>query len=212
MTRQPAGFWIRYCAYFIDFLILSVASYLPVLLVMPFIDVLKPSAMYQQMMVAMTKSMTGDLDALWAFYRVLAEQLLVLSAVNFLVYAVLAIPYFVWMESSTHQASIGKRCAGLKAVASDGSPLSSKQAWARTLLAGLSWITLNVGHALCAWRKDKRTLHDLLAGTQVVYADQTPPKFPVWGMFIVGLSALALVLTMLSTVLVVWWVQQFLLI
>lgn len=209
MTKQAAGFWIRYCAYFIDFVLLSAASYLPVLLLMQFVDVLKPAGMYKQMMTAMTQGMMGDLDALWALYRLLAEQLLLASAVNALVYALLAVPYFTWAESSVHQASIGKRCAGLKAVRLDGSSLTVTDALVRTLAAGLSWVTLNVGHALCAWRTDKRALHDLLAKTRVVYADDVPPKFPSWGVAIIVLSVIGLVLTMLSAVVAVWWVQRY---
>ena len=55
-------------------------------------------------------------------------------------------------------------------------------------MTAFSWLTLNLGHAMAAWRRDKRALHDLLAGTTVLNRDPEHPEMPVWAKWMVGLQ------------------------
>ena len=64
--------------------------------------------------------------------------------------------------------SIGKRVFSLYVVRPDGSKLSPGRALGRYLLTALSGVLLGIGYLMVAFRKDKRALHDLLAGTYVV--------------------------------------------
>ena len=63
---------------------------------------------------------------------------------------------------------------------------SLSQVFGRFFAASLSWITLNLGHALAAWTPERRALHDYLAGTRVENVDPAQARMPVWGWVIVG--------------------------
>ena len=82
--------------------------------------------------------------------------------------AVAASAYFIGFEASRWQATPGKRAFGLRVVAMDGSALSLARAAGRYFAGSLSWLSLNLGHALVLFRRDGRALHDLIAGAVVV--------------------------------------------
>ena len=65
----------------------------------------------------------------------------------------------------------GKRLMGIKVVRhSDGGPITLKQALLRYFVGyTLCNLTLGLGFVMVAFRYDKRGLHDLIAGTCVVY-------------------------------------------
>jgi uncharacterized RDD family membrane protein YckC len=59
--------------------------------------------------------------------------------------------------------------AGLRIVARDGTPLRSRQALLRTLCLPLSLLAFGAGAAWMVVDRERRGLHDLLAGSTVVY-------------------------------------------
>ena len=65
-------------------------------------------------------------------------------------------------------ATVGKMAIGAKITMLDGSPIGYNRALLRWLAARLSDIFF-FGYILIALRRDKRALHDLLAGTKVVF-------------------------------------------
>jgi uncharacterized RDD family membrane protein YckC len=66
-------------------------------------------------------------------------------------------------------ATLGKMAIGAKVVRMDGSPVGYGQALGRMLASILSGLICAIGYLMVAFRDDKRALHDLLAGTQVIY-------------------------------------------
>jgi uncharacterized RDD family membrane protein YckC len=64
----------------------------------------------------------------------------------------------------------GKALLGLKVQMVSGDPLTGRRAAARTLALPLSFLLFCFGLFLGLFRKDRRTLHDLIAGTDEVYA------------------------------------------
>lgn len=76
--------------------------------------------------------------------------------------------YYVSMNG-TLGATLGKLMIGARIVRLDGRPIGYGLAALRFVSAVLSWITLGVGFLFIAFRPDRRALHDLLAGTQVVW-------------------------------------------
>jgi uncharacterized RDD family membrane protein YckC len=46
--------------------------------------------------------------------------------------------------------------------------MSVARAAARFFAGSLSWLSLNLGHAMALFRRDGRALHDLIAGTAVI--------------------------------------------
>lgn len=63
----------------------------------------------------------------------------------------------------------GKGIIGLRVVNSDGSPLAPRRALWRTLAFPLSALFAGLGFLLVLVQREHRALHDLIAGTAVVY-------------------------------------------
>jgi len=66
----------------------------------------------------------------------------------------------------------GKKIMGIRILKSDYSELDTKTAIIRYFSYILSTITFGIGYLMVGLRKDKRGLHDLIAGTVVVYDKQ----------------------------------------
>jgi uncharacterized RDD family membrane protein YckC len=84
-----------------------------------------------------------------------------------LAYAVLATLWHVAGTRSPWHGSPGKHLLGLVVTDRASQPLGLGRALARHFAAALSWLTLNLGHAMIALPPTHRALHDRLAGTRV---------------------------------------------
>lgn len=93
---------------------------------------------------------------------------LVLTLVVYLAYFVASALYFAGMESSRHQATLGKLALGIKVVDDTGRRLSFKHAIGRWFSTALSYMTLYVGFLMAAFTDRKQALHDMVSRTQVV--------------------------------------------
>ena len=203
---SPAGFWKRYVAYFIDVVLLYVV-----------IEILgtaffagENSAELQQASLlskALTdpQALSQDLEPLLAQTTAMLWQATLFSGVA---YVVLGGLYFALMESSTWQATFGKRLIGIKVTDAQGRRIGLVRALARFFAASLSWLTMNLGHALAAWTPERRALHDYVAGTRVENADPAQPKMPLWGWLIVAAHALIFLLSILALVAVIFLAMQ----
>ncbi|MCH8868069.1 MAG: RDD family protein, partial [Proteobacteria bacterium] len=81
-----------------------------------------------------------------------------------------ALFYTVWLESSTWQATLGKRLLGIKVVDLEGRRIGfGKSSW-RNMAKGLSMLTLGVGYLMPLWDHRRQALHDKAAGCLVVRA------------------------------------------
>jgi uncharacterized RDD family membrane protein YckC len=65
--------------------------------------------------------------------------------------------------------TIGKALAGLRLVRADGAPPSVRAVFVRTIALPVSALFFAIGFLLVLVQRDNRALHDLLAGTCVVY-------------------------------------------
>jgi uncharacterized RDD family membrane protein YckC len=66
--------------------------------------------------------------------------------------------------------TLGMAIVGLQAVRADGGAMGSWRAVLRVLVFPLSFLAFGVGLLLILLTRDRRALHDLIAGTAVVYA------------------------------------------
>ena len=107
-----------------------------------------------------------------------------------LLYVLLACLWTVGFEASAWQATPGKRALGLTVVDRDGRRLRSGGALLRFLAAGLSWLTLNIGHALAAF-PPYLAMHDHVSGTRVLAAPHDRTRMPPWAWAWLGLLGLA---------------------
>lgn len=183
-ATSPAGFWKRYVAYGIDVLLLWIVLELLVRVFFPSFG--QADLAHLQQALA-----SGDPEADLAQRMALVHHALALltrlTVTAGLAYTVLAAAYFGVFESSSWQATPGKRLLGIRVTDVDGARIGTGRALIRFFAASLSWLTMNLGHALAAMAPDHRALHDYLAATRVVNADPARTSMPWWGwLFIVG--------------------------
>ena len=65
--------------------------------------------------------------------------------------------------------TIGKAVTGLRVIRADGTAPTARVVFVRTLVLPLSLVLFGIGLLLIPVRRDHRALHDLIAGTAVVY-------------------------------------------
>ncbi len=76
--------------------------------------------------------------------------------------------YSVWLESSSWQATPGKRALGLKVVDMQGRRITFCRSCSRSFGKTLSALLLGVGYLMPLWTAKKQALHDKMAGCLVV--------------------------------------------
>ena len=154
-----AGFWIRFIASFLDALFLA----LPLGIFIYFISGGQwfDFAQYQQ---NIQMAMSGNLHALDQQPHTSFKWELVFE------FSVLITTILFW--DNWRGATPGKKFMHIKIVdAKTFGDITNKQAIIRSLSYILS-IFFFIGFLMIAFRKDKRALHDLFAGTAVIYTDE----------------------------------------
>ena len=86
----------------------------------------------------------------------------------YLAYPIASALYYVGMESSGTQATLGKMAVGIKVTDADGRRLGRGQAFGRWVSHLLCYVTFYIGYLMAALTDRKRGLHDMVASTLVV--------------------------------------------
>ena len=107
-------------------------------------------------------------------------------------YALFSAVWHLGGELSSAQGSPGKRLFGLRVVDRSGRDAVFAQLLVRQAASGLSWLTLNAGH-LMAWWPPFRSLHDRIAGTDVVAPTGIGP-LPAWAKGMLSAATIAAIL------------------
>ncbi len=130
------GFWIRFAAYVVDYVLLTVVSFAGLFL-----------------MLAGAGMGAGD-----AYFGMVFLCMLLVSLL-----------YFPLFHASAWQATPGKRVMGLRVMRVDGQDVSFLRAVWRHLAEILSALIFMIGYLMIGLTREKTGLHDLIAGTRVVY-------------------------------------------
>ena len=152
-----AGFWIRFVASLLDTIFLA----LPVGIVIYFLSGGEwfDFAQYQQ---NMQMAMSGNPHALDSQPHTSLQWEL------FFELSVLVVTMIFWKR--WRGATPGKKFVGIHIVdAKTYNEITNKQALTRSFGYIASTFAFLLGFIMVAFRKDKRALHDLLAGTVVIY-------------------------------------------
>ena len=191
---MPAGFLAREAAWSLDASIVLVATTLLTWMkVTSALAVLQQAWRQLQQVAAarMAEALTQASDPVGLVSQLLRDPALQATAATaesavygvllppLLVFALLAAAYWIGFERSAWQATPGKRVLALQVTDLRGQRLDGARAAARHVAGALSWLTLNLGHALAAVPPQKRALHDYIAGTRVVHGDDAP-ALPAW--------------------------------
>ena len=153
---EAVGFWPRLGAHLVDLLVL----YGPSLLLWGWL--VKTFNLHP---VDLSQITTGA-DLMKALPS-LGQQALV-SVCLWLVYSV---PF-----NGRYGATLGKLMLGARIVRLDGTNIGYRLALIRFLGTQLSQLFLWAGYLLILFRPDKRALHDLIAGTRVIYRPTQQPE------------------------------------
>jgi len=163
MTRKMdsvryAGFWVRTVASFLDTLFLAV----PIGIVIYYLsggEWFDFTAYMENLRYAMHGNATqalSDMPQTQMRWELLFEG------------AVMATAAFFWRRWKG--ATPGKKAVGIIVVdAVTFGEIDTRQAVVRSIGYIASTLVLLMGFFMIAWRRDKRALHDLMAGTAVIY-------------------------------------------
>jgi uncharacterized RDD family membrane protein YckC len=103
-----------------------------------------------------------------------------------------SLAWHVAFERSRWQATPGQRALGLIVVDDAGRRLPAGHALLRFLAGSLSWLTLNLGHAMAALPPHHLALHDRVSGTRVCLRSHQAKAIPGWAKLWIALQLLAL--------------------
>ena len=155
-TSQPhadqpnAGFWVRLSAFMVDGLILGLIQF--VLIYLPLMAYLYNTGIFTapdpEMAIMAVAPIVG-----------LSQAAVVLLYVG----------YFVALTAGKHQGTFGKRSMGIFVRKRDGGRVWIGSAVVRFVGYIISSIPFCLGYLMAAFQKKKLALHDLIAGTEVVY-------------------------------------------
>lgn len=124
--------------------------------------------------------LVSDDPALRAGIIALVELVLETLATAAVTIVAIAAVWFVGFESSARQATPGKAALGLRVTDLAGARPAFGRVLARFVAGAPSWALLHLGHAMAAWTKDRRALHDFIAGTRVEQQDDATAPLPPW--------------------------------
>jgi len=153
-----AGFWLRFVAYVIDAIVIGIVA-LPLIVVL-----------------ALMTGLTAALSAV-AGAGDHPDPNALFATTGFVFFLLLLFPliiggewlYFAWMESSTWQATLGKKALGLIVTDMEGRRLTFGRATGRffsKIVTG--FIPLGIGYIMAGFTAKKQALHDFIAGTLVL--------------------------------------------
>lgn len=146
---RPAGFWIRFAAQLLDGIIIGIPTWIIYnLILLPTI---------------LTSANEGYMNS---------AQLVTSSFTATLVILIIELAYFILIPTFWSGFTPGKRIVGIQIARVDGGNVGFGTMLLRYLVGGIAdSIALSglVSLILLLARSDKRTLHDLIAGTYVKY-------------------------------------------
>jgi uncharacterized RDD family membrane protein YckC len=153
-ARHFGGFWMRFLAVIIDAIIIGVVSTI----------VRLPLTLMGIGVVGSGFGRNADPSQVLAAMPALMS----LIGLSFLIQLGLSLAYDVYFLT-TKGATPGKMALGLKVTRADGGPISAGLAVGRFFAKILSSLTLCIGFLIAAFDREKRSLHDHICGTRVVY-------------------------------------------
>lgn len=147
-AREPvyAGFWLRFVAVIIDGLVLMIPNWV--------VNAVVATALGVGML-----NPTGGQN-LGPVFAYLGLSIVISMTMQWL--------YFAMMESSAHQATLGKMAMGIRVTSLRGERIGFAQASGRYFAKILSGLILNIGYIMAAFTERKQALHDIMAECLVV--------------------------------------------
>jgi uncharacterized RDD family membrane protein YckC len=141
-----AGFWLRFVAILIDGIVLFAVLFVPI-----------------RAFVAASGFSMGEMANPWVMRH--AMRVFFFPRFFGLIVAWL---YFALLESSSWQATLGKKALGLYVTDLNGQRISFGRATGRYFAKIVSNLTLCIGYIMAGFTARKQALHDIIAGCLVL--------------------------------------------
>ena len=149
----PAGyasFWTRATAYTIDYTLVSVSTTVLLLVILRMLGI---------SLISMGEGLSDSSGLMRMFGQIVILEVVDIAATGI---------YFAWMESSSWQATLGKKMLGIRVTDLGGRRISFARASGRYLAKLISSAVFCIGFIMAAFTEKKQALHDIIAGTLVV--------------------------------------------
>ncbi|WP_258100451.1 RDD family protein [Marinoscillum pacificum] len=154
-TTNYAGFWLRFVAMIIDYIIIGA---LQTIVIFPILGIFGID-----MAMNMSNGNMSDEQAIAAAFAAISTMGSV-----FLVSSLISILYYTILEASKFEATFGKMALGLKVTDTEGRPLDFGKSLLRNLGKIVSQTILFIGYIIAGFTDKKQALHDMIAGALVV--------------------------------------------
>ncbi len=141
-----AGFWLRLVAFIIDWILLGIAG---AIIFFPLFRI---------------HANTFATTNLWELYTSPSKPFVAIQLLNSMMNWI----YYAALESSSWQATLGKKILGLKVTDLAGNRISFARASGRFFGMILSSMILGIGFLMAGFTARKQALHDILAGCLVL--------------------------------------------
>ena len=148
-----AGFWLRFLAYIIDGIVLSIIFGVVIMVVIAAIGV-----GYLRTIIEGIRAGSDEFA-----FTVMGD---IFVAIAFIVLA--SWIYHAWMESSQYQATLGKMALGLIVTDLNDRPISFGRASGRFFARIFSRLIFDIGYIMAGFTEKKQALHDMIAGCLVL--------------------------------------------
>ncbi|GAA0892223.1 RDD family protein [Fulvivirga kasyanovii] len=152
---EYAGFWLRFVAYILDAIILSIAYWI---IISPLLGLFGLGTFNSFSSGTMTE------EEMMGMASIFSGSIVIIQIISIVLYWL----YFALMESSSKQATIGKMALGIVVTDMHGNRINFGQATGRYFGKIISSIILLIGYIMAGFTEKKQALHDMLAGTLVV--------------------------------------------
>ncbi|HEC84255.1 MAG: RDD family protein [Candidatus Parabeggiatoa sp. nov. 2] len=143
---RHAGFWLRVVASIIDGIVLQIGI----------------------IIIAVVFGLLAGLGAVAIGIFTSEEAQLIVELLANLLSIVINWLYFTLLESSSWQATLGKKALGIKVTDEQGNRIGFGRANGRYWSKILSALILGIGFLMVAFTQRKQGLHDIIAGTLVI--------------------------------------------
>jgi uncharacterized RDD family membrane protein YckC len=150
VAEKYAGFWVRLGAYLIDGIIITVVIYASLFMIIGIGAASSPNNYYSYL----TNPAFGFLALMWIIFSICFLWI-----------------YSAYQESSSTQATIGKRAVRIIVTDTEGNRISFGRATGRWLAKILSALVFCIGFILIGFTENKQGLHDMIADTYVIYQE-----------------------------------------
>jgi uncharacterized RDD family membrane protein YckC len=149
-----AGFWLRFAAWLIDYVLLYVVFMVVTFVVSLLVGIVAGFA------AGLHKVDSDDLQQ--------NPMLLLLYAFLLVLFVVGSWLYYAFQEAGKHQATLGKRAVQLMVTDRQGARIGFGRATGRFFGKIVSALPFYIGFMLAGWTQRKQALHDMMADTLVV--------------------------------------------